>query len=114
MPSTIGNLVELVYLSLYDNALSGAIPAEIGRLTLLESLALKKNSFGGTLPAELGDLILTNLIYLDIRDNKFTGVFPEVIANATHMVKEWEYAFCFSNNSFTGGVPEDSGDCVYI
>jgi hypothetical protein len=57
---------------------------------------------------ELGDLILANLTTLDIRGNEFTGVFPESIANAAHLL----VTFCFSNNLFTGNVPENTEDCL--
>ncbi len=73
----------------------------------LIALYLNDNALSGTLPMELGDLILANLTKLDIRGNEFTGVFPESIANAAHML----VTSCFSNNLFTGNVPENTEDC---
>ncbi|CAK9866647.1 unnamed protein product [Sphagnum jensenii] len=54
LPSAIGNLTNLVELTLTDNpGLSGNIPKELGNLTNLVTLNLSNNDLNGSIPAEL-------------------------------------------------------------
>eukprot|EP00519_Triparma_laevis_P014672 CAMPEP_0182494002 /NCGR_PEP_ID=MMETSP1321-20130603/2904_1 /TAXON_ID=91990 /ORGANISM="Bolidomonas sp., Strain RCC1657" /LENGTH=124 /DNA_ID=CAMNT_0024696941 /DNA_START=88 /DNA_END=459 /DNA_ORIENTATION=+ len=52
----IGNMSELYYLGLDDNALSGEIPKEIGNLKKLQQFFLFKNKLSGVIiPKEIGN-----------------------------------------------------------
>ena len=50
IPAEIGNLVNLTYLGLFNNDLTGSIPPEIGDLTNLLYLRLSNNSLTGSIP----------------------------------------------------------------
>ena len=68
IPSGIGNLTNLTYLSLYNNQLKGEIPPEIGNMTNLTSLYLGRNQLTGEIPLEISNL--TNLDILNLRLNQ--------------------------------------------
>ena len=53
IPLEIGNLTNLIHLSLHDNQLTGSIPPEIGNLTNLEVLSLYGNQLSGIIPDEI-------------------------------------------------------------
>ncbi|SVD61753.1 uncharacterized protein METZ01_LOCUS414607, partial [marine metagenome] len=83
IPSEIGNLTNLTYLSLGINQLTGEIPSEIGNLTNLTSLSLSSNQLTGAIPPEIGNL--TNLIVLGLQDNQLTGSIPIEIGNLSNL-----------------------------
>ncbi|CAK9278303.1 unnamed protein product [Sphagnum jensenii] len=76
LPKEIGNLQNLVILSLTGNpGLTGPIPAEIASLASLQILDLHGNNFSGNIP----DLsALTNLQQLDLSGNQLTGQIPNM------------------------------------
>ena len=77
IPPELGQLTELEYLSLNDNALTGPIPPELGQLTKLKELDLYCNRLSGPIPPELGQL--TKLRTLNLYRNRLTCV-PEALA----------------------------------
>ena len=79
IPAEIGNLVNLIYLHLSYNQLTGSIPPEIGNLTNLDELYLYDNQLTGSIPSEIGNLI--NLAYLGLFNNDLTGEIPESICD---------------------------------
>ena len=79
IPSEIRNLINLHYLNLYNNQLTGEIPPEIGNLTNLTNLYLYTNQLTGEIPPEIGNL--TNLTHFNLYSNQLTGVIPEEICN---------------------------------
>ena len=103
IPTEVGLLSSLTFLSLGPNRLTGKLPTEIGLLTSLTDLRLYFNTFTGTLPTEIG--LLTSLNYLYLNDNIFTGTVPATIwpglSNAPL------YSLRLSNNAFNGSVPQD-------
>ena len=79
IPSSIGNLTNLTYLSLHSNQLTGQIPFEIGNLTNLRYLYLSSNQLTGEIPSSIGNL--TNLLFLYLYNNQLTGEIPFEICN---------------------------------
>ena len=71
--------MNLTYLNLGYNELSGSIPSEIGNLLNLNYLLLGNNHFSGTIPSEIGNLV--NLARLDLIKNQLYGLIPEDICN---------------------------------
>ena len=53
IPPEIGDLINLTYLSLFNNQLTGSIPPEIGNLTNLTELVLSDNQLSGIIPEEI-------------------------------------------------------------
>ncbi|KAH9326550.1 hypothetical protein KI387_006728, partial [Taxus chinensis] len=74
VPPIFGQLTELVYMSLDNNALTGTLP-NMSSLSKLERLHLQNNSFNGTVPQWLTKL--PNLKELFIEYNNFSGVIPQ-------------------------------------
>ena len=56
IPTELGNLTNLVKLSLNHNQLTGELPAQLGHLGNLTFLALNTNELEGGMPRELGNL----------------------------------------------------------
>ena len=72
IPSSIGNLRNLLKLDFRANHLSGAIPQEIGLLTKLTDLDLSSNNFVGAVPIELSNL--THLSRLKVQGEQLFSV----------------------------------------
>ncbi|GKU94339.1 hypothetical protein SLEP1_g7843 [Rubroshorea leprosula] len=79
IPSYLGNISSLRYLDLEVNQFVGEVPQEFGNLVNLEILRLSHNRLCGNLPRELGDL--KNLTSFRINDNHFKGSIPDFIQN---------------------------------
>ncbi|KAH8951031.1 hypothetical protein BDL97_09G004700 [Sphagnum fallax] len=74
LPPAIGNLTNLVILSLTRNpGLTGPTPAEISNLGSLQILDLHDNNFNGTIPGYINSWGLQEL---DLSGNQLTGVIP--------------------------------------
>ncbi|KAL7224263.1 hypothetical protein ACSBR1_025681 [Camellia fascicularis] len=95
VPSTFGNLSSLQKLIAAGNGISGNIPDALGRLTNLQVPALEVNR----LPSDLG-VTFTNLEFLGLTENLFTGYIPISISNASKIQR-----LCIDGNKFTGKVP---------
>lgn len=83
IPSSIGNLDDIVTLTFNSNNLKGTIPTHIGECFRLELLSLDQNKFTGSIPAELGRL--ERLKELRLEMNSFVGV--EVPAEVCALTK---------------------------
>ncbi|KAL5839241.1 hypothetical protein ACOSQ3_011949 [Xanthoceras sorbifolium] len=79
IPSHLGNITSLTYLDLEANQFSGMIPPELGKLINLETLRLSSNRLSGNFPLELAEL--KNLTDFRINDNNFNGNIPEFISS---------------------------------
>ena len=102
IPSELGKLASLQYLSLNDNGLTGEIPPELGKLASLEQLILNDNGLTGEIPSELGKL--ANLRWLDLRNNDLTGEIPSELGNMASL-KNLE----LQENGLTGEIPSELG-----
>jgi len=99
IPAVLGNLTKLQLLWLDNNKLSGSIPPELGKLTNLQfDLNLANNQLSGAIPAELGKL--TNLQTLGLSLNQLSGAIPEDLSKLTNLL-----SLSLSNNKLTGAVP---------
>ena len=99
VPTEIGLLTQLTYLSFWQNNLESTIPSEIGSLSRLRLLSFSNNNIIGRLPSELGSL--TQLTYLSVSNNKLSGSIPEELSN----IRTFTYLSLY-NNRFTGGLDD--------
>ncbi|CAI0436706.1 unnamed protein product [Linum tenue] len=102
LSSTIGGLINLSYLNLSFNKLTGDIPKALGNCSKLQSLVLNNNQFSGQIPAELGNLSL--LEHLNICNNKISGSLPEEFGKLVSLVE-----FVAYTNNISGPLPQSIG-----
>ncbi|KAL0419326.1 UNVERIFIED_CONTAM: Receptor like protein 22 [Sesamum radiatum] len=124
IPLNIGNpTTELVYLSLANNSISGAIPTSFCDATLLQVLDLSANKLSGTIPPclvqnlkQLGVLnfggnnisgnipntfcVNCSLEILDISQNYLEGILPVSLANCKYL-----QVLNVENNNIDDGFP---------
>ena len=102
IPSEIGQLQKLSYLSFHNNQLIGEIPSEIGQLRLLTVLRLSNNQLTGKIPIEIGQLQI--LGDLSFHNNQLTGNIPSEIGQLREL-KILE----LGNNRLSGKTPTEIG-----
>ncbi|XVF82921.1 hypothetical protein PTKIN_Ptkin16aG0090100 [Pterospermum kingtungense] len=127
IPMEIGNLSNMIVLSLFSNELSGYIPAPIGRLKYLQGLFLYNNMLEGTLSPEVCGLKgfyylslganglngplptclgnLTFLRYLSLQSNKFHSTLPSTFWSLNNIL-----AVDLSSNNLSSSLPLDIGN----
>ena len=76
LPSQIGSLPKLRWLSVHNNKLTGEIPSSIDKLTKIETLYLYNNKFEGTAPFGVCEV-------KSLKDyfTSCTGTFPQVVCH---------------------------------
>ncbi|MED6171841.1 hypothetical protein PIB30_044562 [Stylosanthes scabra] len=99
IPTSIGNLTSLNWLSIAYCNFQGSIPSSFGKLNQLVHLNLRSSGFTiGTFP--LFFVNLTKLSYLDLERCNLTGEIPSWITNLTSL----DY-WSFYNNTLHGEIP---------
>ncbi len=99
IPASLGNLTNLVGLDLQIDQLTGSIPASLGNLTNLQELYLSNNQLSGSIPAELAGL--TNLRYFDLGYNNLTlGSIPAWLMGMTSL-----RGLGLANCQLSGAIP---------
>ncbi|XP_057472099.1 receptor-like protein EIX2 [Actinidia eriantha] len=87
-------------INLANNNLSGKLPNSMGSRNNLQALQLRNNSFHGELPPSLKNC--EKLILIDLGGNRFTGEIQAWIGmNLTSLV-----VLSLRSNKFYGGIPE--------
>ncbi|RDX61260.1 putative leucine-rich repeat receptor-like protein kinase, partial [Mucuna pruriens] len=108
IPSELGLCINLTFLSLAVNALTSPLPLSLANLSKISELGLSDNSFSGQLSASLISN-WTQLISLQVQNNKFTGNIPPQIG----LFKKVNYLYLF-NNLFSGPIPVEIGNLKEI
>ena len=98
IPTSIGYLSYLQYLSLGRNIISGTIPTVLGSMTGMISLSLNGNNIIGTIPTNIGSLL--SLTKLSLQFNKLIGTIPITLGSMTSL-----QTVLLNNNLLTGTVP---------
>jgi Leucine Rich Repeat len=76
--------IHVVHLNLTRNNLKGNLPKELRALSDLRTLDLARCGLTGALPVDLWTK-MTQLEYLWLRENQFTGLLPPTFGNMTSM-----------------------------
>ena len=80
LPNSIGNLsIQLEYINIGENGITGTITEGIGNLINLNGLYMANNLLIGSIPASLGKLKKLNEIKLS--NNSFSGPIPATLGN---------------------------------
>lgn len=126
IPESIGNLVQLQELSIYNGTLSGSIPLTISQLTKLKTINISKNQLSGPIPDAFYNLV--DVETLDLSENNLSGNLPISLEKMTQLkelrlnknnlsgilsdvfehVKNISY-LDVSENHLSGNVPESIG-----
>ncbi|GJW59367.1 kinase-like domain-containing protein [Tanacetum coccineum] len=101
IPDSLGHWKSLREFYSGECNLYGSIPHSIFNLSLLVNFSLEGNHLTGSLPLEMGET-LPNLEYLQLRDNKMTGVLPPFISNCSKLRR-----LEMHDNNFSGKLTID-------
>jgi hypothetical protein len=71
---SIMSFVNLTYIELDGNALTGTFPDAFYSMTTLKAIDIKGNHFSGSISNEIGNLV--DLMVLQLQNNKFDGKVP--------------------------------------
>ncbi|CAJ2653758.1 unnamed protein product [Trifolium pratense] len=100
LPNFESNM-NLKYIDLTKNNISGTIPSSLGNSTNLTYINLSRNKFAGLIPPELGNLV--NLVVLDLSHNNLEGPLPIQLSNCTK-IDRFDVGFNFLNGSFPSSL----------
>ncbi|XP_054816924.1 receptor-like protein EIX2 [Prosopis cineraria] len=89
----------LVIVKFDDNIFSGNLPTSLGSLPWLGSLQLHRNLLSGNFPICLKNN--TKLVFLDLRENQFSRIIPSWVAQVLFNLK----GFLQGSNKFVGEIP---------
>ncbi|KAL5699093.1 hypothetical protein ACHQM5_030041 [Ranunculus cassubicifolius] len=105
LPVSVGNFSDkLVYLYLGRNQISGTLPTELGNLQNLISLSLYSNFFSGTIPPSLGNL--QKLQQITLSENQLSGQVPSTLRNMSRLFRlHFSYNYLDGNISSFLGIP---------
>ncbi|KAK9223979.1 hypothetical protein WN944_012428 [Citrus x changshan-huyou] len=92
-------LLQLKFISVFGNRLSGNIPSHLTNITSLTYLDIEANQFSGTVPEEFRKLV--NLGTLRLSSNQLSGSLPTGLAELKNLTD-----FRISDNNFNGSIPE--------
>ncbi|CAL4889954.1 unnamed protein product [Urochloa decumbens] len=108
IPSGLGKCSMLRVLKASHNNLSGTLPDELFNATLLEHLSFSSNDLQGILD---GTHIakLTNLVILDLGENKFSGKIPNSIGQLKRLQE-----LHLDCNSMSGELPSTLSNCTNL
>lgn len=110
LPKSLGSCnlsVSLETLKAFSCQISSPIPDEIGNLTNLLWLNLGYNHFTGAMPSSLGRL--RSLRNLEIHGNRFHGSISPVLCNLNNL-----YSLNLAVNNLTGEVPSCLGNLLSL
>ncbi|KAL1221494.1 putative LRR receptor-like serine/threonine-protein kinase [Cardamine amara subsp. amara] len=103
LPTAIGNLTRMQWMTFGINALSGPVPKEIGLLADLRSLGISSNNFSGIIPAEIGSCRKLQKMY--IGSSGLRGGIPSSFANLVDLEEAW-----ITDLEVTGPIPDFIGN----
>ncbi|KAM3310657.1 hypothetical protein ACQJBY_031373 [Aegilops geniculata] len=108
IPSVLGDCSMLKVFKVGHNNLSGTLPVELFHATSLEHLSIPNNGLQGELDGA-NIVKLSNLVTLDLRENRFSGKIPHSIGQ----LKRLEELF-LGNNNMSGELPSTLSNCTRL
>ncbi|KAF3946288.1 hypothetical protein CMV_027433 [Castanea mollissima] len=99
IPTSLGNLTQMIYLDLSYNNFNGLLPSSIFDLPNLSVLDLERNQLVGPLPNHVSGLNL--LIDLSLSSNFLNGTLPSWLFSLTSLMK-----LTLHQNQFIGEIGE--------
>lgn len=105
VPRSIANMTHLTQLDLGYNYLSSLPP--LGTLTQLMAIDVADNRMTGNFPVSVCNL--TSLVLLELSDNQLSGTLPPCIGRLTKLV-----SLSLASNNFTGQIPNSMGNLVNV
>ncbi|GLT48195.1 hypothetical protein SLA2020_218350 [Shorea laevis] len=106
LPESFGS-DKLENLDFSGNSFSGTIPSSFGRLSELVQLNLRENKLTGELPGELSSC--TKLVSLDLSHNQLSGPIPSSFSNMPVLGQ-----LDLSDNQLSGEIPADLGNLASL
>ncbi|KAH0713622.1 hypothetical protein KY289_009581 [Solanum tuberosum] len=100
LPRYIGNMSNLLRLSVGGNLIQGNIPTEILQLENRNKLYFHHNKFSGEIPHSLGNL--TRLIELNLGSNKLQGTVPSNLGSCKLLSLLY-----LNGNQLSGPIPKE-------
>ncbi|KAK4720685.1 hypothetical protein R3W88_010918 [Solanum pinnatisectum] len=97
--SCFGNMINLEYLNVSVNNLTGKIPSTIGNCVTLEALDMKGNFFQGIIPPSFSSL--QGLRVLDLSRNNLSGQVPKYLEDFKFQLLNLSF------NDFKGALPNE-------
>jgi hypothetical protein len=97
IPSSYGNLINLLLLDFDFNTLSGVLPNTLWKLKSLRQLDLNNNDFSGTLSEDIG--LLKDLRFFQIDNNEMSGTIPRSMGDIKNFSESFDQ--CCSCCCFT-------------
>ncbi|WMV32129.1 hypothetical protein MTR67_025514 [Solanum verrucosum] len=107
LPTSLGDLHDLIEFNVSSNSLSDHIPLELGNLKAVTLIDLSKNDFSGKIPSTLGGL--AELINLPLAHNRLEGPIPDSFGKLLAL----EF-LDLSYNNFSGEIPKSLEALVYL
>uniref|UniRef100_A0A2N9ICK1 non-specific serine/threonine protein kinase n=1 Tax=Fagus sylvatica TaxID=28930 RepID=A0A2N9ICK1_FAGSY len=98
IPTSLGHLTKVIFLSLSLNQINGSILPEIGNLKNLKSLCLDHNNLTGPIPSSLGHL--TDLEVMVLSSNQINGSIPPELVNCSSL-----RTLSLRHNYLTSSIP---------
>ncbi|XP_044979876.1 receptor-like protein 2 [Hordeum vulgare subsp. vulgare] len=108
VPAALGDCSMLRLFKVGHNKLSGTLPVELFHATSLEHLSFASNGLQGELDGT-SIVKLSNLVTLDLRENRFSGKIPRSIGQ----LKRLEELY-LGNNNMSGEVPSTLSNCTRL
>ncbi|CBI23410.3 unnamed protein product, partial [Vitis vinifera] len=112
---SLGNLCK--HLDLGKNRLSGHLPSELGQLKSLSYLSIDGNLFSGQIPISLGRIPSSS--YLNIRENFFNQRLSLPYAGISSVIPAWFWTGSYlsvdlSHNQIIGNIPSLHSFDIYL
>ncbi|KAK4416449.1 LRR receptor-like serine/threonine-protein kinase EFR [Sesamum alatum] len=108
IPSTLGNLTQLLKLCLFNNTLKGSLPSTFSNLRRLQDARFCHNKLNGTIPPVFISLPSLS-ITLNLSHNSFTGPLPAEVGNLKFLT-----ALDVSHNYLSSEIPTNLGLCFSL